>query len=390
MKRIFYILLAGETVSDLGDNLFGIAIDWYLYSLTRSSFLVGVISGAFSLLVLMSLVTGFVADKHVKTQVMRLVDIFQITIMVTAGVIYGHRTITLIPFILILFLTRIVGTFFGPAENTLIPQLVPKDALGKANGLNQSFGMISEMIGLLVGSTLIVWLSLADFMWVNALTFGISLICVSIVHRKHHEVLTPPTNDDSDRWYTGIQYIKRTPMLRAIISLALVINLALGPIMSLNVVWVRQNLHSNSMVYGIMQIALMIGVILGNIVAAALKIPLKRKMILSLSVVSLAVIGMVLLPNVLMTLAMRLLIGLGAGTINVAVFTLLQSTTPANILGRVNGAMMAGTNLALPLGMMLGGIFSVRLGVGGVYLVGAACALITLALFSHVKVSEPD
>ncbi|WP_143462000.1 MFS transporter [Levilactobacillus enshiensis] len=390
MNHIFYILLAGETVSDLGDNLFGIAIDWYLYSLTKSSFLVGIISGAFSLLVLMSLVTGFVADKYVKTQVMRLVDTFQIIIMVTAAVIYGHRTITLIPFILILFFTRIVGTFFGPAENTLIPQIVAKEALAKANGLNQGFGMISEMIGLLVGSTLIVWLSLADFMWVNALTFGVSLICVSIVHHQHHEVLTPPAADDSDRWYTGMQYIKRTPLLRAIISLALVINLALGPIMSLNVVWVRQNLHSTSTVYGIMQIALMIGVILGNIAAAALKIPLKQKMILSLSVVSFAVIAMVWLPNVLMTLAMRLLIGLGAGTINVAVFTLLQTTTPKNILGRVNGAMLAGTNLALPLGMVLGGVFSARLGVGGVYLLGAGCALLTLALFSRVKVSEPD
>ncbi len=346
------------------------------------------ISGAFNLLVLMNLVTGFVADRHVKTQLMRLVDLLQLAIMIIAGLFLGQHTITLLPFILILFATRFVGTFFAPAEDTLIPQIVTRDHLAKANGLNQGLSMAAQMIGMLVGSTLIAWLSLADFMWVNAVTFGVSFICISLVHHRYREALATPTSDATDHWYAGIAYIKRTPMLRAIIGLALVINLALGPIMSLNVVWVRENLHSTSFVYGVMQIALMAGVILGNVVAAILKLRLKQKMILSLGLVSLAVIGMVVVPTIWMTFTMRLLIGLGAGTINVAVFTLIQSTTPANILGRVNGAMMAGTNLALPVGMMLGGILSAQFGVGGVYLIGAICTLIALASFSRVPVQE--
>lgn len=388
MSRLFYILLTGETVSSFGNNLFDIAIDWYLYSLTRSSLLVGMISGAFNLLVLMNLVTGFVADRHVKTQLMRLVDLLQLAIMIIAGLFLGQHTLTLLPFILILFATRFVGTFFAPAEDTLIPQIVTRAHLAKANGLNQGLSMAAQMIGMLVGSTLIAWLSLADFMWVNAVTFGVSFICISLVHHRYREALATPTPDATDCWYAGIAYIKRTPMLRAIIGLALVINLALGPIMSLNVVWVREDLHSTSFVYGVMQIALMAGVILGNVVAAILKLRLKQKMILSLGLVSLAVIGMVVVPTIWMTFTMRLLIGLGAGTINVAVFTLIQSTTPANILGRVNGAMMAGTNLALPVGMMLGGILSAQFGVGGVYLIGAICTLIALASFSRVPVQE--
>ncbi|WP_164511256.1 MFS transporter [Levilactobacillus mulengensis] len=389
MTRLFYILLAGETVSSFGNNLFDIAIAWYLYDLTKSSLLVGIISGAFNLLVLMNLITGFVADRHVKTQLMRRVDVCQMLIMVVAGAIYGQRTITLLPFILILFATRFVGTFFNPAEDTLIPQLVERESLAKANGLNQGCTMVAQMIGMLVGSTLIAWASLADFMWLNAATFGISLLCVSVVHHQHHEVLAmSAASDPQDHWDAGLKYINRTAILRAICTLALIINLALGPIMSLNVIWVRENLHSTSFVYGVMQVALMVGVILGNVAAAALKIPLKRKMILSLTLVSVAVIGMVALPTVAMTFIMRLLIGLGAGTINVAVFTLIQSTTPVSILGRVNGAMLAASNLALPAGMMLGGLISAVIGVSGVFLVGAIFTLLALLGFARVTVPE--
>ncbi|WP_204120797.1 MULTISPECIES: MFS transporter [Levilactobacillus] len=111
-------------------------------------------------------------------------------------------------------------------------------------------------------------------------------------------------------------------------------------------------------------------------------------MILSLTLVSLAVMGMVALPTVTMTFVMRLFIGLGAGTINVAVFTLIQSTTPAGILGRVNGAMLAASNLALPVGMMLGGLISAVIGVSGVFLVGAISTLLALLGFARVTVPE--
>jgi len=371
--------MAGEATSNVGNNLFDIAIMWYLYKVTNSPSLISGVTGLFNLLVLLNLFTGVVSDKHSKTVVMLVVDFFQITVMLIAGWVYSLFSVSFWMIVLVSFLSKAAGCFFAPAEDTLIPELVTEDSLTKANGINQGVTTLSGMIGMLVGSTLISLISIADFAFLNAVSFFISLVCLLIVQRGYTDTaLREQRSQGSSAWYDGIAYIKDNRVLRVIVFTGLLLNFCLGPVMSLTVVWVKGILKGTAMDYSIAQIALMVGVILGSIGASVVKKGLKQKMIVSFLSLSLIVVAMALLKNMITYFILRILIGFFAGIINVSIFTSLQTNTPSRLLGRVSGALLAGTNLFLQLGMLVGGALVNFVGVAVVFMVGGGLSLLSL------------
>jgi len=371
--------MAGEATSNVGNNLFDIAIMWYLYKVTNSPSLISGVTGLFNLLVLLNLFTGVVSDKHSKTVVMLVVDFFQITVMLIAGWVYSLFSVSFWMIVLVSFLSKAAGCFFAPAEDTLIPELVTEDSLTKANGINQGVTTLSGMTGMLVGSTLISLISIADFAFLNAVSFFISLVCLLIVQRGYTDTaLREQRSQGSSAWYDGIAYIKDNRVLRVIVFTGLLLNFCLGPVMSLTVVWVKGILKGTAMDYSIAQIALMVGVILGSIGASVVKKGLKQKMIVSFLSLSLIVVAMALLKNMITYFILRILIGFFAGIINVSIFTSLQTNTPSRLLGRVSGALLAGTNLFLPLGMLVGGALVNFVGVAVVFMVGGGLSLLSL------------
>jgi len=379
MNKKFYFLMAGEATSNVGNNLFDIAIMWYLYKVTNSPSLISGVTGLFNLLVLLNLFTGVVSDKHSKTVVMLVVDFFQITVMLIAGWVYSLFSVSFWMIVLVSFLSKAAGCFFAPAEDTLIPELVTEDSLTKANGINQGVTTLSGMTGMLVGSTLISLISIADFAFLNAVSFFISLVCLLIVQRGYTDTaLREQRSQGSSAWYDGIAYIKDNRVLRVIVFTGLLLNFCLGPVMSLTVVWVKGILKGTAMDYSIAQIALMVGVILGSIGASVVKKGLKQKMIVSFLSLSLIVVAMALLKNMITYFILRILIGFFAGIINVSIFTSLQTNTPSRLLGRVSGALLAGTNLFLPLGMLVGGALVNFVGVAVVFMVGGGLSLLSL------------
>lgn len=389
IPRIFYVLLAGEATSRLGNNFFDIAIMIYLYKVTSNSVVIGLVSGLFNVLVLLNLVTGFLADKYLKTRIMQIVDVAQAVLMFIAAAIYFGNDVTVFTIVGISFLSKILGTFFDPAEDALIPQIIDEDHLSQANGLNQGLQMVTQIIGMLLGGILVTLLPITSFVLINGATFLVSLVCLTIVNHVLHEQIVVENDETTlGNWYDGIVYVAHHQVLRSIILLAMIVNLTLGPIMGLDVAWVKGTLHASSFMYSISQVTLMVGIILGNVLVNLVKWSLKRKLLFSLTTMATAVLLMALFQNLIVTLVMMAVIGMAGGFLNVSVFTLIQTRTPGHVLGRVNGAMLAGSNVSLPLGMMLGGLLSGVVSIAVVYIVGAAITLLATLLIVRVDFAE--
>lgn len=391
MPKAFYVLLAGEATSNLGDNLFDIAIMIYLYRLTSNSMIIGVISGIFNALVLLNILTGFIADKYVKTHVMQTVDLLEIVLLVIAAIAYAHNDITLVTIVGVAFISKFLGTFFSPAEDALIPQIIPTAYLNQANGLNQGLQMAVQIIGMLLGGALVATVSITYFVLINAATFLVSFICILIFSRLFDgEIVSETTRETQGNWYDGLRYIYQTPVLRNIVLLAMIVNFTLGPVLGLDVVWIKGTLHASSFMYSLAQVVFMVGVILGNVLVNLIHWQLKTKLLCSLSTIATAVVAMVSFRNLVVTLLSMTIIGAAGGFLNVSIFTLLQTRTPGHVLGRVNGAMLAGTNASLPLGMAIGGVISGATSVGTVFLIGAGVTLLSLLLIVRLDFAESE
>ena len=363
-------------MSQFGSNLFDLAMAWYMATITSSALVIGAVTAVFNAIPLLSVATGAVVDRHRKTHIIALVNGLQIALMLIAAFIALRESSNLVFIVALIFVDRLLSIVISPAEDSLIPQLVDSKDLMKVNSMNQSAQMLAQILGMLVGGVIIALIPLSAFMLINAATFLVSFACMLWLINQRAETFLPSDDDEHRQWYQGIAYIRRSHVLTGVIMLAIVVNLALGPLMGLDSLWVRNVLHSTAFMYSAAQIAMIFGVILGNIAINAIKLSFKMTLVSSIVIMA---TGVLLLSSVLhpwATIVSMLVAGLGAGMINVTIFTLIQKTTPLGMLGRVNGALLAATNVALPIGMAAGGAFATGVGLANVFRAGAVITLI--------------
>ncbi|WP_159258906.1 MFS transporter [Lactiplantibacillus pentosus] len=400
MKNI-YVLLARESTSQFGNNLFDIAIMWYLYRLTDNSTTIGLISGTFNALVVLNVLTGYLADRFPKTKVMMTIDGLQAILMGVATYLYYGFALNIWTLVGVAFIAKILGTVFDPAENALIPQIVPTDQLQRVNSMNQGVKVCAQLVGMLAGGSLVAFVSLADFVLINGLTFLVSLGCIVIVHKRvgHAEQVSVEQVQTRD-WYAGLAYVYHNPMLRTLILLAVIVNMVIGPVLGLNIIWTRGTLHASAVVYSLAQALFIIGVVAGSILINFVKTTFKTKLLLALTTMTVAVTFMalttmtvavtfmVLTRSIGTTLIAMMVIGMAGGFVNVSLFTLIQLKTPGELLGRVNGAMMSCTNISMPIGIALGGVITRYVGIATVFIIGSAITLVALLAMSRVTLNE--
>src|SRR2546423_5081461 len=134
----FLLLMAGMTVSLLGDGVFLIALTWQVYLLSNAppalSFVGIAISGP---QVLFLLLGGAVSDRLDRRRVMLASDLVRGMVLVTTGVLTVGGRLHLADLYVLGAAYAAATAFFGPAYEAAIPDLVPADLLVQANSLDQ-------------------------------------------------------------------------------------------------------------------------------------------------------------------------------------------------------------------------------------------------------------
>ena len=146
--RDFSLLYAGQLISQIGDGLNKVALLWFVYDLTGSALkmmVVGLLQTIPPLL--FGPLIGVYLDRLSKKKVMIWVDLIRTFLIVLIPVLYAIDALSLEGLYVLVFLTAIVSTVFGPALASSIPLIVGPTQLTSANALLQS----TTNIGMLVG-----------------------------------------------------------------------------------------------------------------------------------------------------------------------------------------------------------------------------------------------
>ncbi len=338
MKK-FSILMVGETASRIGNNLFDIAIIWYVNKLTSSTAIVGGVTALFNSVVFLEVFTGYFADKIPKAKLMLIIDVLQVLAMITAIVMYSILGTSELLVVCVAFFSKLLGSFFDPTVNAIIPELVDDRNLDKANGINQGIQFATQLIGMLFGGILIAWISLSSFLIVNAITFIVSFIAILFLVAKFKIIQSRDLNNRSileqSNLVSGVKYVYRNKKLLQIVIISMLTMFLVGPFMSLDVVWVTRVLKSNATIYALTEIMLIIGLLIGNLLAGFIKITLHANLIFSLVCMGLCLAIIGLTKSVFLTLLLVILFGGSAGIVSVKIMSYLQTTTPKELMGRV-------------------------------------------------------
>ncbi|MEM7676432.1 MAG: MFS transporter, partial [Myxococcota bacterium] len=125
--------------------------------------------------VLFSATAGQVCDRTVKASVVRGVKVAEIAIM---GVgLYGLLTRNMELLLVVLFLTGLQSTFFGPAKYSFLPEVLDDEELVSGNALIEMGTFLSILLGIIAGGTLIGYFGASD----GPLVVGIAVVGIAIL-----------------------------------------------------------------------------------------------------------------------------------------------------------------------------------------------------------------
>lgn len=177
--RPFALLWAGQTTSRLGDNLYRIALAWWVLEKTGSATAMGTVL-IFSQvpLLIFILIGGIVVDRFPRIRIMFLSDILSGTVVVLIALFSWLDVLQIWHIYIASLLFGFVEAFFFPAYQAVIPQIVPPDMLTSANSLNGLSQRIMGVIGPIVGASLVAVGGTSLTFGLDALSFFASAFCV--------------------------------------------------------------------------------------------------------------------------------------------------------------------------------------------------------------------
>jgi MFS family permease len=385
MSGRFAKLWTASTLSALGTGLTVVAAPLYVSARTSNALVVAATTGVAMLpWLLFALPAGVLVDRVDRRRLMVAVDWARAAAMgvLAVAILTGWSSIVLLD--LVLFLINTGETAFEPAAQSMVPAVVSRDQLERANGwlvggLTLSRYMIAGPLG---GFMFVVAASIPFF--ANAGTYAASAVLLGLVSGTYR-VARPDNAGRRTRVRAevteGLRWLLRQRMLRTMAVLIGLLNITLAAATAVLVLLAKERLHVGSVGYGSLFTCMAVGSLLGSAVGDRVirRVTATWTIRIGLLVEALTHLTLALATNVYVVGVVLAVFGIHAALWTIVGTSLRQRLTPAHMLGRVSSANLfisAGGNFA---GALLGGALAGAFGITAPYWVGFVVALIVAA-----------
>lgn len=391
----FRRLLFGRIVTNVGDSFYIIAAMWFVHELTGSAAFTGIAGFLFRFPRALQFLTGPVVDRIslrpllVATQLIQGVLILVIPAAAALDLLSVWLVLAVIP------LLAMVNQFVYPAQSAALPRLVTQENIPAANSMfsfaYRGIDLIANAVG---GGVIAVTGALLLFKF-NSVTFFVAAALfarVAIPAQDDDESAAEPTADDESTESTaddghleqyaaelrdGFGYI-RDSLLKYIVVSSAIVNFSLG--VTFAVLPKYADSIGGAGVYGLLMAAMAAGSLTGAVVAPRLK-----QYPYGLVQTALFVPGTVLwvasirLGGVPTTVGLFALAWIPVGVFNVMTHSVLQISSPDDMIGRVTSAAVSASAVASPVGALAGGAIAEAIG-GGTTLIAAGVGYLAISL----------
>jgi len=340
----FGLLFSGQLISQIGDSLNKVALLWFVYELTGSAVKMAVIGLlqtipplAFGPLI------GVYLDRLPKKSVMIWVDLARAVMIALIPTLNAVGGLTLERLYVLVFLTAIVSTVFGPALASAVPQLVQRSQLTAANALIQSTSNVGILVGPAVSGIGIVLIGAQNVLYVDAASFLISALCLMPIRMREVCLLDPQRATSGTLGHellVGVRFVfVQQQMVLILMVIATLYSLGASAFVFLLPVYAKQLLSVGPLELGWLWSALGIGMLATSVWLARVKQGNLRERLRIISgstaVGGLAVCWLSLLETPLLAGVLVIIIGGSTAFFMPIVWALLQELAPAPLLGRV-------------------------------------------------------
>jgi MFS transporter, DHA3 family, macrolide efflux protein len=394
LNRNFVLLWIGQSISQLGNQAYTLAVSYWLMEKTGSASLMGLLMTVSTLPgVLLAPFGGTFADRHSRIRIIIVSDLFAgVCVLLLTALMFlapGRVGLLVASLFCVAVLMGVNRSFFQPAIAACIPDLVPKAKLAGANSINQFSVQASVFVGQAVGGVLYRLIGAPLLFLADGLSFFFSAASSLFIRLEEKREVRPAAKSGREALRSflrdtaeGFRYVWGNRGLRDFVLSVSVINLLIMPVVVLLPFYVRLFLGKDAAWFGFLMAAISVGAVCGFVLAGALGLrgQARARGILAALILLPAVFGtfgFLRVPAV--ALAGAFISGLALGFINVQFAAMAQGSTPRELRGRVLGLLNTMTGGLIPIGMALGG-FAGDLTHKNVPLVYAVCGALAIAV----------
>lgn len=396
--RDFRILWLGAFTSTIGTWMQNVAKNWLVLDLTQSSFYLGLDSFLGELpLLLFTLIGGVIADRHNRRRLLTGSQYVQMTCALVLMVLVYTGFVTIWHILALSFVAGTAQAFGGPAYQSMIPGLVPKEDLPNAIALNSIQVNLARIIGPLVAGTTLAWLGAtlgqsagtAACFGLNALSFVAVIVGLNML-RTDQKVVSSG-KDLMTELRGGLAYVRGHRPLVTLTALSFVSTFLGVPLMTFLPVIAKEVFHQGVGLYSWMLACSGAGAVMGALMVAWAgrhggmgRTLLVAQGVFGVLLVAFASSKALWLSNLILFFASGLLM------VTLSLLTsLVQLIAPDHMRGRVMSIYMVAFRGGMPLGSLVGGYVA---SVSSAPVVLGACGvlLVLVALYASARGGQFD
>jgi MFS family permease len=379
-----------------GNAMTLVAIPWFVIETTGSAGKTGLVA-FFTLVpaVLAGFFGGALVDRLGFRSMSVASDVASAVPVALIPLLHATLGIELWQLMALVFLGALLDGPGVTARTAMLPDLAETAAmpLERSTAIRQGIRRASGLLGAPTAGVLIVFLSAPTVLWIDAATFCLSALLIGVAvpatKRKETEERTGYLSELRD----GLRFLRRDRLMLMIVTVVMFTNFLDAPIFSVYLpVYASQVLESPA------ALGAVVGTFGGCALASSLiygvigpRLPRRATFVVCFVIVGLPFFVLATLPPLWLAVIAVTVSGLAAGPLNPLLSVVLYHRTPENMRGRIFGTLAAGSYVAMPAGVLLGGFAVEWLGLGHTLWVLAVCyLLVTISLAVNRRLAEMD
>lgn len=252
--------------SQTGDSIYQIGLLWITLELTGSKTITGLVAMASYLpAVLLSPWAGVAADRFNRRRVMLLADAVRCLLVMLVPFLAWKGMLTPTALGLNAFAIAIAATFFNPARDSFIPEIVEKKSLLRANSLIQTSWQFSLLIGPAVAGAVLHYFGRVPLFVTAASAYAFSYGTILLIRTQSSSSSSSSPESAFRSILAGLRYAATHRVIGPLLLITIVDNLfIMGPAIVGTPAFIKDDLGLQADSYAMIEACYAIGMLLGT------------------------------------------------------------------------------------------------------------------------------
>lgn len=386
-NRNFMLLWSGSLISNIGYQMYIIAIPLLIYDLSRSALAMSMMRAIeFLPNIFIGILAGVFVDRLNRKRMMQWTSGIRVVAMLGIVLLLLSDGLSLWSLYVLGFILSVASYTFGNAHHAVLPQIVDKEELTSANAKLSFINTLIQTIGPGVAGAFLMIYSYTATLTIYTVSLLVLLISVSLlslpsIERKKHK-----DSSIKEDMIEGIEELLRNKLLLTPTITVVFMNFASSLVIGVLVFFVKDQLGATASQIGFMFSISAVGGFIGALVVSRIRKKLGRGNIFTYCIL-IDAIGMTLLifAPTWWAIGIALAVRTFSTTVsNIVYFTIRQEFTPNHLLGRVAGTSSMLMKLTLPIGLFFAGLWAEWLPIRILFIISTVIIVILfLRLLPH-------